>query len=287
MNNIEVKKTYPADFEKIYLLLQEFNSAHTREDWHKIFSYQWDGSEDYIGFHLEHNGNAVGFMGLIFSCRYKNNNRYKFCNITSWIVKENYRAATILLVRKLKSISDTIFTGLSPISESFKLLTLMGFSAFEKHYKIIPTVSRFLGRKSDIDSYEQLNLLDRVSGENRRIILDHAGLKCQSILFECNGKQCLLLYKIIKQAHYRVPIKKIQVFHISDIVLFNENFYAILKFFNRRFGLLSALYIDDRFIQSKLFLLSIKREINPPRICSPDYQNQIDIDALYSEAVLI
>lgn len=287
MREVELKKTYSYDFEKIYPLLEEFDSPYSREDWRRIFSYDWAGVEDYVGFHLEQDGCVVGFMGLIFSYRYKNGNRYTFCNITSLIVKEGYRAATVLLIRKLKSLENIIFTGLSPIDESYRILKMIGFSDYERRYMIIPTINHFIGRRGEAGVYGVPALLDRVDVENRRIVTDHADLKCSSMLFDFNGNHCLLVYKILKQSHFGIFVKKVRIIYISDISLFNEKMKVILSSFYEFFGFFSAIYVDSRFVRNKGIFLSFMRDVNPPRICLSQYGNQIDIDELYSEAVLL
>ncbi len=286
MHNVEIKKTYLHDFEKIYPLLQEFDSPYSKEHWKKIFSYQWDGAENYVGFHLEHENEVVGFMGLIFSCRYQHNQKYRFCNITSLIVKEKYRSATILLIRKLKQLENTIFTGLGPIKESYRLFTLIGFTAYENHYKIIPTINYLIGKKRKIATYELPVLLDRVDAEHKRIASDHADLNCKSILFDFDGSYCMLIYKITQQIHFGLAVKKIHVHYVSNVFLFNINLYSILNVFKQRLGFLAAIYIDRRFIQ-RTFLFSIAKKVIPPRICRNQFNKQIDIDELYSEAILL
>ena len=287
MNGVEVKKTHPGEFEKIYPLLKEFNSPYAREDWRRIFAYRWDGVEEYMGFHLEHNGHVVGFMGLIFSCRRRHNREYKFCNITSLIVKDGYRAATIMLVRKLKHLEDTICTGLSPISESYRLLKMVGFTAYESHFKIISTLNGFLRRGREVDVSVFPALLDRIDAENRRLVIDHVGLKCESILFDFNGNPCLLIYRVTRQKYCKVPLRKVRILYISDVERFNENLTTILRIFHGLFGFLSAMYVDSRFIHDQQLLFSIEREVVPPRICSGLSGGQMEIDELYSEAVLL
>ena len=286
MNNLEIKKTYLSDFEKIYPLLQEFNSPYSKDNWRKIFSYHWDGAEDYVGFHLEHKNDVVGFMGLIFSCRNKQNAQYKFCNITSLLVKQDYRAATFFLVRKLKTLENMILTGLRPINESYRILTLMGFSAYEHRYNIIPTIYCWFGKRNKGNIYDFPRLLEIADNENCRIALDHANLNCNLLLFESNGKQCLLIFKMTNQNHYKMNLQKILILYVSSVDFFNENIYAILNIFNRKLGPLSALYVDERFLQKKN-LFSFGKEITPPRICYNPYQKKIDIDELYSETVLL
>ena len=281
------KKTCAADFEKIYPLLQEFDSPHSLEDWKRIFLYQWDGTRDFIGFHLEHHGNVVGFMGLIFSCRYHNNRQYQFCNITSLIVKKNYRPATVLLIRKLKTIENTIFTGLCPIAASYQLFTLLGFASYEQFVVLIPTVNRWLGLTSKIKMSEQPFLCDQLDEENKRIIKDHENLACHTMLFTLNDNHCLVIYKIIQQKYCKISIKKIILLYISNLTMFNNHIHTILKFFNQKFGLFSIVYADSRFINKSKILFTTRKTINPPRIYSSPYSETIEIDKLYSESVLL
>lgn len=287
MYDVKIKKTYSADFEKIFPLLQEFQSPYTKEDWQRIFNYKWEGIEDYVGFHLEHEGQIVGFMGLIFSIRKKQNIQHKFCNITSLIVKEKYRASTILLIRKLQKIPDIIFTGLRPIEESYRLLTLLGFSAYETNYKIIPTANCWLSKSYRVNVYETPDLLDKISNEERRIAIDHMELKCKSLLFDFDGKTCLLIYKITTQTYSKIPFKKIHILYISDVPFFNKMLISILRVFNLRLGFWSAIYIDKRFLQKSFSFFYFIKKIAPPRISNAVNKHQIDFDELYSEAVLL
>lgn len=288
MHNIKVNKTYSSDFEKVYPLLKEFNSPHTREIWNQIFSYHWDGAEDYVGYHLEHNNQVVGFMGLIFSCRYKNDIKYKFCNITSLIVQEHYRTHTLLLLRKLKLLEDTTCVVLSPIEESYRLFTMLGFIVHEKNYKIIPTANSIFSKRFKIGVYESNDLLNRVNTENKRLVIDHNAYNCKSILFDLIGKQCLLIYKITTQKHYSLSINKLHILHISDVTLFNRYINSILRVFNTKLGYLSALYINSHFIDKKHSLLSITKTVSPPKVlCNNIKNHSISIDEIYSEVVLL
>lgn len=288
MHVIKVKKTYLYDFDKIYPLLTKFDSPYSREDWMRIFSYDWDGAEDYVGFHLECDSRVVGFMGLIFSCRYRNDKRYAFCNITSLIVEDDYRAAAILLIRKLKSLDNTILTGLNPIDESYKILKMIGFSDYETRYIVIPTINHLRGLgKRKVDVYGVPALLDRVDSESRRIVVDHVDLNSNSVFFDFNGNCCLLVYKILNQRHFGILIKKIRILYISDMVSFNDGIVEVLQYFNKLFGLFSAIYLDARFLRDRNLFLSFVRNINLPRICFNPVDLQMDVDELYSETVLL
>lgn len=287
ISEISVKKTMPSDFEKIYPLLAAFNSPYNREDWCRIFDYRWNGTQDHVGYHLEKEGQAVGFMGLIFSSRFKNNRCYTFCNITSLIVKPEHRAATLLLLRKLKTYADVIFTCLGPIQESYRLMSTIGFQLFENSYKIIPVVNGLFFKTKKVIVYDDENIINKLDDENRRIFFDHSNLKCKSILFEFNNKTVFLIYTVGIQKYYGITVKKIHLHYISNVKIFNDKIRSILALFKKRFCFFSAIYTDSRFTCKNKYMICFQKNINPPRMRSKDFINEIGIDALYSEVVLL
>src|SRR3990167_1070523 len=287
IQGITIKKTVASDFEKIYPLLVDFDSPYMRDDWKRIFYYQWDSAEDHVGYHLEKNTEIIGFMGLIFSCRNKNEVCYQFCNITSLIVKSEYRAATILLLRKLMGYPNTIFTGLGPIEESFRLLTLMGFVPFEDHYKIIPVINGLFFRKKNILVDESENAFHKLDAKNKRIFLDHLHLKCKCIVFSYKNENHLFIYGVTIQKHHHRSINKIHVHYVSDLTFLNKNIHEILNIFRSRVGFFSALYIDKRLISDKVYVFSLNKKISPPRIRNKNFIDKIEIDSLYSEKLLL
>ncbi len=286
MQSLSIKKTYPNDFDKIYPLLLDFHSPYTRDDWKEIFEYQWDGCEDYIGFHLEHDDYVVGFMGLVFSRRFINGVKYNFCNITSLIVKPDYRVSTIFFIRKLMELRDYIFTGFSPIEASWQLFKKIGFVPFENRRKIIPVFNFIFSSVKEMNFCEMPEILERVDPENRRILNDHNHKKCSSILFELNEKSCVLIYKLETQKHLGITVNKILVIYVSNLNFFNNHLNAVLKVFLKKFYFFSALYIDSRFVINSARHFSITKEVFPPRICTGSLDG-IHIDGLYSEVILL
>lgn|SRR3990167_1660863 len=284
---IRVMKTYSDDFEKIYPLLLVFNAPFSREHWQRIFTYQWDDAQDHIGYHLEKRGEIVGFMGLIFSCRHKKNHTYHFCNITSLIVKPEYRVATFLLIRKLATYKDIIFTATSLIEESFRLFITIGFSPFETNYKILPVMNTFICKKINASIYISKAILEKLDIENQRIFKDHENLNCENIGFEYNKEICLLIYSVITQKHYGVSIIKIHIHYISNLQFFNKQLTFILHVFKEKFGLFAAIYVDKRFVQKSGCIFSFNKKIKIPKVCNNKQIDQLDIDSLYSETILL
>lgn len=286
IQGIAIIKTLPSHFERIYPLLLTFDSPFSKEDWKRLFYYDWEGKSDHVGYHLEKDDEVVGFMGLIFSARYIKNQQRQFCNITSLIVKPNYRAATILFIRKLLTYRDIIFTGLGPIDESFRLLKAIGFIPFETHYKIIPVLNGLLSKQKYFSTTAIREVLEKLDLENKRIFLDHEKLKCHAIFFEINNENTVCIYSIGTQKYYGITVKKIYLHYVSNHLFFNRYLKSILKEFRKKIGIISAVYADKRIFFDTGCILSFDRQIFPPKICNK-YADSIFLDSLYSEAVLL
>lgn len=108
---MEIKKAYSEDFEKIYPVLLLFDNPNiTKEDWQKLFMKYWDSDRDYFGYYLEENNEVVGFFGLIFSLRQLDGKQADFCNMTSWIVKPEYRKYSLKLLNSVLAEENVVIT---------------------------------------------------------------------------------------------------------------------------------------------------------------------------------
>ena len=165
--------------------------------------------------------------------------------------------------------------------------TLLGFIPFEYHYKIIPVFNGFFCTQKCLVTCHTNALLEKLDAEHERIVLDHQNLKCKNILFEINGEYVLCIYTIFTQKHYGFSIQKIFLHYISDINFFNKNIKSILKAFGEKIGFMTAIYVDKRIISNRHVLISVKKKINPPKIYSNPFSEEIEIDSLYSEAILL
>ena len=100
-------------FDKIFQLFHKLiNSKLSREEFRYLFTVNWCKENNYSGYVLLNNKTVVGFLGAIFSKRSLNGSTFKFCNLSTWIVEENYRQYSILLllpIVRTKNLIVTIF----------------------------------------------------------------------------------------------------------------------------------------------------------------------------------
>ena len=212
---------------------------------------------------------------------------YDFCNITSWIIKPEYRASTILFLRELIALKDVVLTGFSPIEASYRVLREIGFQVLESSYRIIPVVNAWrVTKKKGIAHCEMPAILGKIDEELRRVVENHVKTNTKVFLFSSHDDQCILTVKVIRQKYKSVFVNKLCVLSISDLAFFHANISQILYVFRKLYGLLTALYVDSRFFPSNFRGLFIRKDLYPPRIMRGSIASQL-VDQLYSEEVLL
>jgi hypothetical protein len=129
---LEVRPVGASAFDEIYPLLTLFNNRKmSRSDWfHMLFGYSWWLGEN-RGFALYANGVAVGFLGTIFSRRIILGRPEVLCNTSSWIVRKEFRSASIMLLKPVLSLPDCTIVNLTPTATSYALFERLGFKPLE------------------------------------------------------------------------------------------------------------------------------------------------------------
>ena len=134
-----VRKATKEDFDHIFPLFQGF-ATHTQvnpQDWKKIFSPLWSGQREQFGYVLEDGNEAVGFLGTLYSLRMIQGEKREFCNLTSWIVRQDYRSESLSLLFPLMGGKDLTLTNFTASNRVIEVLLRLGFQSLEDHYRMI------------------------------------------------------------------------------------------------------------------------------------------------------
>src|SRR5262245_63295523 len=137
-----VEKVTPAMFDDVLPLLLELDSAYSREKWREIFGYQWESDEGYVGFALVNDRKVVGFNGAIFNRRIIDGRATRFCNLTSWIVKEQYRTESLRLVFPILKLKGYTVTNLTMNERVWEDSSSFGFKYIDTTFRIICLISQ-------------------------------------------------------------------------------------------------------------------------------------------------
>ncbi len=134
-----VRKSTSSDFELVFPLFKGF-ATHTQvdpHDWEKIFHPIWSNQREEFGYVLQDGGEAVGFLGTLFSNRLVSGKQQEFCNLTSWIVKPEYRGESLSLLFPLIARRDLTLTNFTASNRVIEVLLKLGFQSLEEHYRMV------------------------------------------------------------------------------------------------------------------------------------------------------
>ena len=286
---ITVEKVTEKDFESIYPLLQKFhNRKITKEDWKKLFIKQWQIEEDNCGMMLKDGSTAVGYIGLIFHKRNIHGKEIRFCNMTSWIVDENYREKSHLLFYPILRLENYILLNLSPSLNVSEMLKKLKFEVLENNFILFFPVPQFhhLFKKSGsrIKIITNNKKIEEILNEDDlKIYKEHSLMKCRHLLITQKDKYCYLV--VNKTFRRKLPF--IFINYISHPDIFYDNFNKIRVLLPLRMKVLGIL-MDERFLGERKVGLYIKKPRKKYfKSTYSDFNEKIEIDNLYSELVML
>lgn len=280
---LEVRAVGVDDFDDIAPLLDLFaNPKMSREDWRDmLFTYPWwSGAQR--GFALYAGENAVGFIGTIFSERTIAGRRETFCNTSCWIVREEYRSASILLLRPVLALRDCTIVNWTPTDRSYDIFKKLGFEHLEAESLLVPPLAWPTTYRGSFTN-DPAEFARSLSFDERSIHRDLATRPAmRHIVLRDGDATCYLVAsrRIVKG----VPIADIH--HVGNRKFFWEHRgLAHLALF-REFGAL-GLSIDRRFAGKNAPRLALRRPaMRLYRPAHPETKPH-DIDGLFSEMMTL
>src|ERR1041385_5631266 len=128
---LTIQKAVSDDFERVYPLFEAFGDTQIpKESWQKIFAPPWKSPEDFCGYLLLENNDVRGYLGLIFSERLIDCKPEKFCNMTSWVVRQEFRSHSMLLLLESLKLKNYTLTNFKASPTVATLLNKLGFTSF-------------------------------------------------------------------------------------------------------------------------------------------------------------
>jgi len=312
---ITIKKVFSEDFQSVLELLDLFgNKDIDRNQWQRLCNPVCRKlANDFHGFALVDDGKFVGFIAGIQSQREINGKTHKFCNISSWIVHQNYRNEKkgLLLFKALMELEDFNFFVLSPVRHTLDYYTkLYGFKENTSKWNTVlalPSI-RNIAFKSTvlINTTEIPNHLNTLDSD---IYKDHQFPNVFHVLYLYKGEW---IYSIIKPTLYSSYVLNssfiIKYFTKAWFKIFKKDFFTsnILlglvhytnkpKYFSESLGYfrntickqigVKGLSINDKYLLDKP-IFSIKNTLNYSGLFKSNNLCQEDFDTLYSELILL
>jgi hypothetical protein len=280
---LEVRAVGASDFEQIYPLLKEFNNAKMREgDWRDmLFDYHWEGRPE-RGFALYARDEVVGFLGTIFSKRRIGGREQLVCNTSSWIVKEPYRTASMLLLRPVLALRDCTIVNLTPTQRSYEIFKKLGFKPLESERLLLPPPISLRFRHGSFTS-DLSEIAPHLDADERTICRDLSPVDgVHQVVLKCAGRQCYVVATKLKVR----GITFAELHYIGDREFFWKNralaHWALLKTMGA-----AGVALDRRFAGERTVHFAIRRSAN--RLYRPQFPDTPPsaLDNLYSELMTV
>jgi hypothetical protein len=281
----KIEKAVSDDFERVYPLFSGFGgSPIPKPRWKKIFDSPWSAEEDFCGYLLLKDGEVKGYLGLIFSHRRIDDKPQKLGNMTSWIVSEECRGQSLLLLLEALKLKDYTLTNFTASPTVAAILSKLGFKEFRVDQRVLlPVPPLSLSQRGVGCHFELQSIGSKVSGDDLKIFEDHQGLNCQHLLLESANGDCYVVLKKTK----RKRLSFAKVHYLSNAKVFHDCMERLATKISFRLGVFGFM-VDERYIQGQKF----RRSVHYPHQRTAFFKSSsaIDenqIDTLYSELVAL
>jgi RimJ/RimL family protein N-acetyltransferase len=284
-----VEKVTPAMFDDVYPLLSEMEDTHSREEWRKIFDYQWESDEGYVGFALVDDRKVVGFNGAIFSRRIIDGREARFCNLTSWIVKEQYRTESMRLVLPVLKLKGYTITNLTMNERAWEITRRLGFKNLDTNVRIlflVPGLSATRREEAPVIVSDRSKIAEMLDPVNLKIFIDHSHYNCGHIVVKDKYGYSYIIYTRKSYRKCNCDISYAHIHYISDRSAFLRRLNKIKSYFLKSLKYF-FLAVDERLIGDATIPYSKVYQLKVPRMYKSEVLSREQVDNLYSELVVL
>lgn len=275
-----IRKAAAEDFEYVYPLFSGFQEPRpSRAEFRKLFMRRWGSDESYVGFILEDNNEPVGYLGTLFSRREINGRKEKFCNLCTWIVKEEYRSEGLPLlfqVLRMKDVTVTNFTG----NRVASILGKFEFKVLDKRLKILFPIPTFSDGCELIFDYSRIPPL--LDAHDQRVFEDHREFKYSFVLLKAKDDVSLICFKKVKRK--RLPL--LEVHYLSRREVFLKHIRHVLTSLCIRTSAV-GLMLGEHFLAESSLPFSITIPQRQMRLFRSKTVTAEEMDTMYSELQIL
>ena len=268
----KVRAAMAEDFDAVYPLLQELNSTRfTREIWQRLFTNLWHQEDWSPGYVLDNGEDVVGFLGGLNSRTVLDGETHTVCNLTAWIVKDEYRSNSIMLLMPFLKRKNTSLTSLTSSPEAYKVYKKLGFKDVDTECRIIYPLPSFSRQYKVLSAKDEV--LTVLNEKEKKVFTDHEGLDVKQIVISDGQEHCyLLMTRRLGRGHIQM---------ISNVELFSKAVGVTCGSICKSIGV-KSLQVDERFMAGQKILLS-RRKVFPQPKQVRGKLSALQVNAAYSE----
>ena len=275
-----IRKATAEDFEYVYPLFSGFQEPRpSKEQFKQLFIPRWGSDESYVGFILEEDNEPFGYLGTLFSQREINGRREKFCNLCTWIVKEEYRSEGLPLlfqVLRMKDVTVTNFTG----NRVASILEKFDFNVLDKKLKILFPIPTINNGCELIFDYSRIPPL--LEAHDQRVFEDHREFQYSFVLLKAKDEVSLLSFKKVKRK--RLPI--LEIHYLSGQDTFIKHIRHVLPALCIRTRAV-GLMLGEHFLREASIPFSMTLPQRQMRLFRSKTVSIEEMDTMYSELQIL
>jgi len=283
---ISVQKLDTSSFDKVYPLLREHDPSLTEHTWKSLFNYQWSREEEYCGYGLFDDQEVVGFIGLLFTKRVIANKFQNFCNLTTWVVKEQYRDRSLSLMLPILRLKNHTITDLSASDGVIRISKRLGFQELDARVTVL-FPSGILGSSllfKNLQITQNQDIISKTLKDNDlQVFQDHLPYPhCGHLLAYNSSGYCYVIYTVVK--NHKLSHCYIQ--YISNPELFSK-YSLVIRAKIAKGGHTPIVVVDSRIVRELKLPFSYELPLQLTKLYKSNNLRAEQIDNLYSELVLL
>ena len=279
---VEIAHARPEEREEVARFMQAaFPKAKWSIDgWRRLLDGRWGGPDDSFAVTARDDGRLVGVLGLVTARRPGPSGMQVTANMTSWYLLKPYRSGGVggRMIRHAAADPSVTVTNFSSSARAVGAVERAGLARLDSERLMFrPRPSR-----SPLTVHaDPLALGDAIPGRDRKVLSDHAGLNLSTVAVETPDGICVL---VLSAKHKHDDYVTHDVFHIGDREIFARHARAIAD------ALLppqeAVMAVDRRFLPGNADADEVVQS-PVPRFYTPGRMPAEDVDAMYSEIVLL
>jgi hypothetical protein len=274
----KVRPATPEDFDQVLPLLKQLNDTRITETvWHRLFANLWQQTDYQPGYVLDTGERLVGFMGTLYSERVIDGETHTICNLTSWIVEEDYRSSSLFLLMPIVRQKGITFTSLTSSPEAYAVYNKLGFADLDTEARVIYRNPLRSGKAYNVIT-NTTAMRDLLNDTEQRYLDDHQMLDCTHLLIERDGQYCYCLVEIKRG--------KLHLHYVSDLAFFRQHLAGFRTKLLATLGQ-KCLQIDERLLQNQSLMFSRKKTFTQAKQFKSATLSADQIDGLYSELLVL
>lgn len=184
---VRCREISEADVDRVADLLTRGFAGRSRDYWMRGLRRQAvrDVPAGYprFGYMLDHEGQPIGVVLLLYSARNSGGETAIRCNLSSWYVEPGFRNYATMLTRIAQRHKEVTYLNISPARWTWPIIETQGFRAYCKGLFVsFPALARRTpGAAVEIVSADA-TMVDGLAGDDVALLARHAGYGCLSLV---------------------------------------------------------------------------------------------------------